>query len=68
MIVNVNYEYTLIADLFFSRPPIDTKAARNMIQTLETVDTGFFVVSHSGEGSIYEKQNLISQLYDYFQV
>ena len=68
LIVNVNYEYTLIADLFFSRPPIDTKAARNMIQTLETVDTGFFVVSHRGEGSIYEKQNLISQLYDYFQV
>lgn len=68
LIVNVNYEYTLIADLFFSRPPIDTKAAWNMIQTLKAVDTRFFVVSHSGEGSIYEKQDLIGQLYDFFQV
>ncbi|MDO4740319.1 MAG: MBL fold metallo-hydrolase, partial [Eubacteriales bacterium] len=34
LVVNVNNEYTLIADLYFSRPPFDVSKATEMIEML----------------------------------
>ena len=66
LIVNVNHEYTLIADLFYARPPVDREVAEKMIRTLETVDTRFFVISHGGEENLFGRERFLEQLRDYF--
>ena len=66
LIVNIDNEYTLIADLFFTRPPFDKKKARKMIESLKNIDTKFFVISHQEEAKIITKKGLIEELLDYF--
>ena len=46
LILTVDNEYTLIADLFFTRPPFDKEKAKKMIDSLRNIDTKFFVISH----------------------
>ncbi|MDO4528633.1 MAG: hypothetical protein Q4C03_07635, partial [bacterium] len=65
-VVNVNNEYTLIADLYFSRPPFDVSKATEMIEMLKKIDTKYFVVSHQEEEKIIPKEKLIVELSDYF--
>ena len=66
LILNVDNEYTLIADLFFTRPPFDQDKAQKMIEALKTIDTKYFVVSHQKDGKVIPKEKLILELTEYF--
>ena len=66
LIVNVNNEYTLIADLYFTRPPFDREKAMKMVRTLEDIDTRYFVVSHQEDRKVISKEELILELTEYF--
>lgn len=67
LIVNVNNEYTLIADLYFTRPAMmDKEKAHEMLKTLCSIDTKYFVVSHQEEQSIFLKEELLKELEEYF--
>ena len=66
MIINIDNEYTLIADLYFTRPPFDGSKAMKMIETLRNINTKYFVISHQEEQKIISKEKLIVDLLDYF--
>lgn len=66
LIVNVDNEYTLIADLYFTRPTFDKEKALKMIETLKNIDTKFFVISHMEDEKVISKEKLIVELLDYF--
>lgn len=66
LLVNVDNEYTLIADLYFTRPPFDISKAMAMIEMLRNIDTKYFVVSHQEDEKIILKETLIAELFDYF--
>ena len=66
LIITVDNEYTLIADLYFTRPPFDVSKAMMMIETLKNINTKYFVVSHQEDGKIIPKEKLIAELFDYF--
>lgn len=66
LVVTINNEYTLIADLFFTHPPFDKNIVSNMIDTLHKIDTKYFVVSHQEEEKIFLKHDFIAELSDYF--
>lgn len=62
LILNVNREYCLIGDLFFRKPPVSTELARQMLEALSQVETGFFVVSHSGAENTFDKKSFLLEL------
>ena len=66
LIVTVDNEYTLIADLYFQRPPFDKENAAKMLESLNNVNTKYFVVSHQKSDKIIPKAKLIAELTDYF--
>lgn len=66
LIINVDNEYTLIADLYFTRPPFDRLKAKQMIESLKNIDTKYFVVSHQEEEKVIPKEKMIVELLDYF--
>ena len=66
LIVNVDREYTLIADLYFTRPPFEMEKALQMLEFLKNIDTKYFVVSHQEDDKIVPKEKLIAALSDYF--
>ena len=66
LIVTVDNEYTLIADLYFTRPPFDKEKAMRMIESLRNVDTKYFVVSHQEDEKVMPKEKLIAELSAYF--
>jgi len=66
LVINVDNEYTLIADLYFTRPPFDSSKAMQMIEELKNIDTKYFVISHQKEEKIIPKEILIGELLDYF--
>ena len=66
LIITVDNEYTLIADLYFTRPPFDEEKAMKMIELLKMVDTKYFVISHQEDEKVVSKGKLISELTDYF--
>lgn len=66
LIINVDNEYTLIADLYFARPPFDSSKTMEMIEILKNVDTKYFVISHQEDERVIPKEKLIVELLDYF--
>ena len=66
LIVNVDNEYALIADLYFTRPPFDKEKAMCMIESLKNIDTRYFVTSHMEDTKIIAKEKMIEELSDYF--
>ena len=66
LIVNVDNEYALIADLYFTRPPFDKEKTTQMIDTLKNADTKYFVISHQEDMKVVPKETLIKELLDYF--
>ena len=66
LIITVDNEYTLIADLYFTRPPFDKEKAMKMIDSLMSIDTKYFVISHQEDEKVIPKEKLISELTDYF--
>ena len=66
LIVNVDKEYTLIADLYFTRPPFEMENAMQMLEALKKIETKYFVVSHQEDDKIIPKERLIAELSDYF--
>ena len=66
LIITVDNEYTLIADLYFTRPPFDKDKTMKMIELLRDIDTKYFVVSHQEDEKVIPKEKLISELTDYF--
>lgn len=67
LIVNIDNEYTLIADLYFTRPPFDKEKAMKMVKFLENIDTQYFVISHQEDANVVPKEKLIAELLDYFK-
>ena len=67
LILNVDNEYTFIADLYFTRPPFDREKAIEMIQILKNIDTKYFVISHQEDRKIVPKETLIVELLEHFQ-
>ena len=66
LILNVDNEYTLIADLYFARPPFDRDKAIKMIDILNNINTKYFVISHQEDEKIVSKEKLVAELLDYF--
>ena len=66
LIVTIDNEYTLIADLYFTRHPFDKKKAIKMIETLKEMDTKYFVISHLEVDKIVPKEQLTGELSEYF--
>ena len=66
LIITVDNEYTLIADLYFTRPPFDKEKAMKMIDSLRSIDTKYFVISHQEGGKVILKETLIQELTEYF--
>lgn len=66
LIITVDNEYTLIADLYFTRPPFEKEKAMKMIETLRNIDTKYFVISHQEDEKVIPKDKLITELSVYF--
>ena len=66
LIVTVDNEYTLIADLYFTRPPFECEKAMKMIESLRDIDTKSFVISHQEDEKVIPKDKLITELSVYF--
>lgn len=66
LIITVDNEYTLIGDLYFTRPPFDKDKALKMIESLKDIDTKYFVVSHQEDEKVIPKEKLIGELTTYF--
>ena len=66
LIITVDNEYTLIADLYFTRPPFDEGKAMKMIDSLRSIDTKYFVISHQEDEKVIPKDKLIAELTAYF--
>ena len=66
LIITVDNEYTLIADLYFTRPPFDKDKAMKMIESLRDIDTKYFVISHQEEEKVISKDKMIATLTNYF--
>ena len=66
LIITVDNEYTLIADLYFTRPPFDKEKAMKMIDSLKSIDTKYFVISHQEDEKAILKDKLIVELTAYF--
>lgn len=62
LILNVDRQYCLIGDLFFYKPPVSFDLARQMMDTLEQVDTQYFVFSHGGIDNVYDKNTFLLEL------
>lgn len=67
LIVTVNSEYTLLADLYFTKPGYNQEMAYKMLEVLRNLDTKYFVVSHQEKENIFEKEYLIRELDEYFR-
>lgn len=67
LILTVNNEYTLIADLYFTKPDHDPRLAQAMLDVLRGLDTKYFVSSHQEGSPVFEKEYLIEELTRYFQ-
>ena len=66
LIVTIDNEYTLIADLYFTRPPFGKDKATKMIESLRNIDTKYFVISHQEDEKVIPKDRLITELTAYF--
>ena len=66
LVLTVDNEYTLIADLYFTRSPFDKDKAIKMIESLKQIDTKFFVISHQEDEKVISKETLIQELTEYF--
>lgn len=66
LIVTIDNEYTVIADLYFARPPFDKDKAMKMLESLRNIDTKYFVISHQEDKKVIPKGKLIAMLTDYF--
>ena len=66
LIITVDNEYTLIADLYFTRLPFDKIKAMKMIDSLKMIDTKCFVISHQEDEKVILKDILIEELLSYF--
>lgn len=66
LILTVNHEYTLLADLYFTKPDYDRIQAQAMLEVLRHLDTKFFLVSHQQGSPVFEKSALIEELTNYF--
>ena len=66
LIITIDNEFTLIADLYFTRPPVDKAKALKMIESLKQIDTKYFVISHQEDQKVIPKKTLIQELIEYF--
>lgn len=66
LIITIDNEYTLIADLYFTRPPFDKDKAMKMLESLRNIDTKYFVISHQENEKVISKEKLIKELSVYF--
>lgn len=57
LIINIDNEYSLIADLFFTRPPFDMEKAIQMLDFLKHLRTNYFVISHQEDRKIVPKKS-----------
>lgn len=67
LIVTVNNEYTLLADLYFTRQTYENELAHAMLDVLKEIETKYFVVSHQEANPVFEKEYLLRELTAYFQ-
>jgi len=66
LIVTVNREYTLLGDLIYPAKKLNRVFARLMTETLENLDTQYFVLSHRPGKNIVPKRALIAFLKERF--
>lgn len=66
LIVTIDQEYTLIADLYFTRTAGKNRKATAMLEALASVETRYFVVSHQKDTAIFEKQMFLKELNAHF--
>lgn len=67
LILTINREYTLLADLYFTKPDYDRELAKAMLDVLQGLDTKYFVVSHQEGKPVFAKEYLIEELTNNFR-
>lgn len=68
LIATVDGTYTFLGDLHYARPETGQGEARGMYNVLRTLDTRCFVVSHAEGCPLVEKDELLRELKEYFQL
>ena len=68
LILTVNREYAFIGDLIYPAKKLNRVFARLMTETLESLDTEFFIPSHRIEKNIIPKSLLINFLKERFSL
>lgn len=68
LIATVDGAYTFIGDLHYARPGSGQGEAKGMLNVLKTVNTRYFVPSHQEGNPLVEKDKLLRDVKEYFQV
>lgn len=66
LVLNINSEYALIGDLYYSNQDCNKDIAREMLTEMRRLDTEYFIPSHCPQSPVLEKNKLISELEEYF--
>lgn len=68
LIATVNGVCTLIGDLHYARPGTGQGEAKGMLNVLKTLDTQYFVPSHLEGSPLVEKDALLREIREYYQI
>ena len=68
LIATVDGEYTFIGDLHYARPGTGQGEAKGMLNVLKKVNTRYFVPSHREGNPLVEKDVLLRDVKEYFQI
>lgn len=68
LIAVVNGEYALLGDLHYARPGTGQGEARGMLNVLRKLNARYFVPSHGAGNPLVEKDKLLRDIKEYFQL
>lgn len=68
LIATVDGVYTFIGDLYYARPGTGQGEAKGMLNVLKRVETRYFLPSHMDGSPLVEKEKLLRDVKEYFQL
>lgn len=68
LIATVDGAYTFVGDLHYTRPGTGQGEAKGMLNVLKKVETRYFLPSHLEGSPLVEKENLLRDVKEYFQL
>ena len=68
LIATMDRMFTFIGDLIYARPDVGRGEAKGMLNQLRRLETQYFVVSHTDDGTLVEKERLLQRIRDQFEL